>query len=281
MAHLRVSYDFAAHQGERAYQEDRISIHPNIVQGIHYFAVFDGHGRKHGANISALLEQKMAGRVKSAILSETSSSSSSSSRQHVDLEKVLKISFHSMAEFVSENAEALHARHNGSTATVLLMDMRQRAMWVAYCGDSLCLCAVPAQKRIGFLTPAMHKVETESERERMLLQGANLNFLKGTWRVASDNYQVNLSRGFGDLSLAPAMTFVPDVLQYQMPDTYFYVVLATDGLWDVVNHDMMQAMMLGPLGRMHLDAQTLSDLSKKLGTADNTSVIVLNVSSSV
>ncbi len=261
-----ISYDTASHQGFRDYQEDRMDLIPNIVPGIHYFGMFDGHGRKHGHGISSFLQANMGEVVKSTLVTSRSK----------NLQRILQTAFHTMTTLIQENSEALHARHNGSTATVLLMDTVKNTLAVAYCGDSLCLCAVPTDRRIGFLTPVMHKVETESEKQRLLQRGATLDNSSGMWRVISETYQVNLSRSFGDLALSPALTSLPEILLYDMPASAFTIVLATDGLWDVMDHNIVQNVMDSVRPGV-INAQMLSNISQRFGTQDNTSVIVVQV----
>lgn len=259
-----VTYDVAMDKGVRQYQQDRIDVRLEIVPGVHYFAVFDGHGRKHGHNISTFLAEKMAGTVKIALEGTN------------DVQEALAGAFQVITRFLVDASETLHARHNGSTATVLLVDTVANKMTVAYCGDSLCLCLAPAEKRAGFLTPVIHKVENMAERERIVRSGGAVDFVNGTWRVVTEGYMLNLSRSIGDFSLAPAVSCVPMVLQHDIPDCPCYIVLASDGLWDVMDHRGVGKLL--ELQGGSLTAGGLVDAALSLRTADNTSVVLVVVS---
>lgn len=267
----QISYDASITQGKREYQQDRMDVRMEIVPGIHYFAVFDGHGRKHGHNISSFLADKM-GEVLKLILE----------KNQTDLEIALAHAFETVTQFLmTHGIEQLHARHNGSTATVVLTDTVRNIMTVAYCGDSLCLCIAPAEQRVGYLTPVVHKVDTDSERERMIRMGGAVNYIHGTWRAVTEGYTLNLSRSLGDFSLAPAVSGVPMITQYNIPSCHCYIVLASDGVWDVMDErTIVEMLRIVHEGSVRLTAAMLIEAAVNLNTADNACAVLIDVSES-
>ncbi len=57
----------------------------------------------------------------------------------------------------------------------------------------------------------------------------------------TENSRVNgvlaLSRALGDVEQQPHVTYRPDVLEMDVSDAIEYVIMACDGLWDVMSND--------------------------------------------
>ena len=99
-----------------------------------------------------------------------------------------------------------------------------------------------------------------------------------------------MSRGIGDLKLKKYITPDPDVYEYNiLPDDWFLVV-ATDGIWDVLQNHQVASMTLSYSctatkqqtlelndDRLKFTAQKISDHAKSLGSRDNLSVVVVDL----
>jgi len=84
---------------------------------------------------------------------------------------------------------------------------------------------------------------------------------------------LSLSRALGDNDLQPHVTYEPEVFTVDLRDDDQFVILACDGLWDVVTNE--QAVEIA--GRYRSPSQAaaaLRDYAHMLGTTDNISVIV-------
>ena len=98
-----------------------------------------------------------------------------------------------------------------------------------------------------------------------------------------------VSRAIGDSSLKKYITPDPDICEYDIrPDDWFLIV-ATDGIWDVLENDQVATMALSyscksmshglTVGKDNLKwtAQKICDRAKSLGSRDNLSAIVVDL----
>jgi serine/threonine protein phosphatase PrpC len=103
------------------------------------------------------------------------------------------------------------------------------------------------------------------------------------------NGQLALSRSFGDHYLGPAITWKPDIYHLPRTDDMRALILASDGLWDVMsNQDVVNVsdrVIAVSTRRLTFDRQrTLQFIAKRLvetamdrGTTDNVSVVFIVV----
>lgn len=73
-----------------------------------------------------------------------------------------------------------------------------------------------------------HRIQYLSEK-----QGAPnpIRNVRGCWRVGN----LSVSRSFGDLHSAPYVTHIPEVFNYVLNDNNEFLILACDGIWDVMD----------------------------------------------
>ena len=98
----------------------------------------------------------------------------------------------------------------------------------------------------------------------------------GCWRVQGD---LAVSRAFGDAHLKPyGVSSTPELSAISLTPRDAFLVLASDGLWDVVDEQQCAASVLraaDPLGA----ARSLCDLASTRGSMDNITVLVVQISS--
>ena len=94
----------------------------------------------------------------------------------------------------------------------------------------------------------------------------------GCWRVQGD---LAVSRAFGDAHLKPyGVSATPELSAIGLTSTDAFLVLASDGLWDVVDEQQCASSVLrasDPLGA----ARSLCDLASTRGSMDNITVLVV------
>eukprot|EP01101_Sappina_pedata_P007860 TRINITY_DN4234_c0_g2_i1.p1 TRINITY_DN4234_c0_g2~~TRINITY_DN4234_c0_g2_i1.p1 ORF type:complete len:219 (-),score=56.94 TRINITY_DN4234_c0_g2_i1:25-681(-) len=116
-----------------------------------------------------------------------------------------------------------------------------------------------------------HKPDAPSEKERVEKTGG---FVTESKRV---NGVLALSRALGDVEFQPAITHVPDLFQHTMSDEYELMIVACDGLWDVVsNQEAVKIASEEPSPSKA--AVRLRDLAYILGSTDNISIIIVKFS---
>jgi len=140
---------------------------------------------------------------------------------------------------------------------------------VANLGDSRAVLV----QRNGSASPVSedHKPNRPDERARVQAAGGRVIFA-GCWRVQGD---LAVSRAFGDAHLKKfGVSAQPELKSYTVGPQDAWLVLASDGLWDVVDEQMCG----NSCARAHdpLDAaRTLCDLASTRGSMDNITVLVV------
>lgn len=116
-----------------------------------------------------------------------------------------------------------------------------------------------------------HKPDSETELERIKHAGG---FVAENRRV---NGVLALSRALGDMELQPHVTYVPDVFFVDIRDDDEFLIIACDGLWDVVTSEQAVKLVLQEGGDPIRSAAKLRDYAHALNSTDNISVIVFRL----
>ncbi|VVB17253.1 unnamed protein product [Arabis nemorensis] len=247
----KFSYGYASSAGKRSSMEDFFETRIDGIDGeiVGLFGVFDGHGGARAAEYvkrhlfsNLITHPKFISDTKSAI---------TDAYNHTDSE-LLK----------SENS---HTRDAGSTAsTAILVGDR---LLVANVGDSR---AVICRGGNAFAVSRDHKPDQSDERERIENAGGFVMWA-GTWRVGG---VLAVSRAFGDRLLKQYVVADPEIQEEKIDDSLEFLILASDGLWDVFSNEEAVAMVK--------EVEDPEESSKKLvgeairrGSADNITCVVV------
>lgn len=163
---------------------------------------------------------------------------------------------------------------SGSTAVVAVLD--GELLVIGNVGDSR---AVMADLK-GSTIPLSfdHKPNQLKERRRIKEAGGFITFT-GVWRVAG---VLATSRALGDFPLKEPrqlITAEPDVLTFSLTDhRAHFIILATDGLWDVMTNEEAVAFVRDHLHERDHGAKALTMHAFHRGSQDNITVAILNVS---
>ncbi|KAK8945616.1 Protein phosphatase 2C 37 [Platanthera guangdongensis] len=277
--------------GRRRDMEDSISVHPDMLQhtsqtkGIyHFFAVFDGHGCSH---VAVSCKERMHD-----IVSEELNQLSKTPATILEWKKLMDRSFFRMdAEAASWRGgseiptcrcefQTPKCDHVGSTAVVSVI-FKQHIV-VANCGDSRAVLC-----RNGTPVPLSddHKPDRPDELRRIEDAGGRVIYWDGA-RVLG---VLAMSRAIGDNYLKPFVISEPDVTVTEREEGDECLILASDGLWDVVTNEtacQIVRMVLrggasaGGAGSQKAcaDAATLlAKLALARHSADNVSVVVVDL----
>ncbi|PWA77000.1 Protein phosphatase 2C [Artemisia annua] len=281
--------------GRRREMEDCVAIHPSFMENndtMHYYGVYDGHGCSHVAKrckerLHLLVNEELSKKM-----------------EPMDWNKTMEQSFSRMDQEVIEwNQQAttndcrceLHAPESygvGSTAVVAVVTPDK--IIVANCGDSRAILC-----RNGKAVPLSidHKPDRPDELSRIEAAGGRVLYWEGA-RVCG---VLAMSRAIGDNYLKPYVTCEPEVTITDRTSDDDFLILASDGLWDVVSNDTacgLASMCLkgnGPSGSIRnppvndaseyencdkacSDASVLlAKLALARRSADNVSVVVVNL----
>lgn len=90
------------------------------------------------------------------------------------------------------------------------------------------------------------------------------------------NGALAMSRSIGDLSLKPFITCDPEITTHTITDDDHFLILASDGLWDVVS-SKTAARIAASYKDPQQAADALVQLALQKHTYDNVTVVVVNV----
>lgn len=162
-------------------------------------------------------------------------------------------------------AESGQYRDAGSTAStaVLVGDH----LVVANVGDSR---AVISKGGKAFALTRDHKPSLSDERQRIEEAGGAVMWA-GTWRVGG---VLAVSRAFGDRCLKRYVVADPEVQEETIDENVEFIILASDGLWDVVSNEEAVAFVKS-VPDVEEAAKCLTDEAFKKGSADNITCVIV------
>lgn len=255
-------------KGLRDQNEDKHDIivngnsqNPNI-KNVNLFAVYDGHG---GKEVSKFLKDNLS----KYLLNKTCEYPLK--KQHVyavydNIQKAL--------------SKTSYASYSGSTAIVVVMFKCSGSSYLNVLNTGDCrtvLC------RDNFALPLSkdHKPNWPEEHYRITQKGGKIVFDGYDYRIKD----LSVSRAFGDLDATPYVTHRPDIFRYKLDKNDKFIVIACDGLWDVLNNnDVVNFILMNCYDQtlktrinnkqMNI-ARKLGEYALKKGSTDNISIIIV------
>ncbi|KAF4113786.1 protein phosphatase 1F [Onychostoma macrolepis] len=219
-----------------------------------YYAVFDGHGGVDAATYAAthlhiILSQQ------EVLKSDAATAFKSTFTQTDDMFKI--------------KAKRERLRSGSTGVAVLLTSDRLTVSWL---GDSQAVL-VRQGEPVTLMDP--HKPEREDEKKRIEDLGGCIAFM-GCWRV---NGTYAVSRAIGDFDQKPYVSNEADCYSIQLNGHEDYILLACDGLFDVVRPGDVPGLVLEALretgGSGDDVAQNLVAHAKAAGSSDNITVLLV------
>jgi serine/threonine protein phosphatase PrpC len=248
-------------QGIRPSMEDEVLILPNevldggSVEGpVSIYAVFDGHGGHAAARY-------VRDNLRTILIEEL---------KLAQPEDALKSAF----ERVDTAFLAACPDGSGTTACVLLRDKASKQLWVANAGDSRAvLCG-----REGVVPLSSdHKADRADEVARIRKAGGFVIHKRVMGELA-------VSRAIGDMSFKQESALViatPEVVSRKQEEGDEFVVLACDGLFDVMSNDAVCNFVRAQFQKARSPEQAAEALAdhalSQLGTRDNVSIVVVQL----
>eukprot|EP00041_Stephanoeca_diplocostata_P011188 m.181999 g.181999 ORF g.181999 m.181999 type:complete len:433 (+) comp18452_c0_seq5:137-1435(+) len=281
--------DYTFMQGRRPTQEDRHTMIPDFgryLKGMDvsaaFYAVFDGHsGDQCSDFVAKNLHLNLARQLKKNVgkaLTETVVKDAITAAAAATDKEFLRIA-------------KIRKRQDGCCCiAVLLLDS---TMFVINIGDSR---AVIARKdNVAEAMSDDHKPERPDEQKRIEDAGGHVLKYGDCYRVTSMDaimwekqkikqgprpVQPAVARSFGDISLKlpPMLISVPEISVFKLLQTDSLVLLGCDGIWDVLTNQLAvdTAIKAGKDGADPKGiAGSVVDLSFKLGSTDNISVVAI------
>ncbi|KAJ4794174.1 Protein phosphatase 2C family protein [Rhynchospora pubera] len=286
----RPFYGVALVIGKRREMEDAVRIAQGftrtaseVASGHYYdfFAVYDGHG---GVQVA----HKCRDRMHMVMAEEVARRWGGPESEFVCWEDTMAESFRRVDAEVATKGEPMYdgimsglSETMGSTALIAVVS--ERRIVVANCGDSR---AVLSRGGRAVALSSDHKPNRPDEMRRIEQAGGKVIDWNGfrVWGILAT------SRSIGDHYLKPCVTCEPEVTVTDRLGEDEFLILASDGLWDVVSNEMACKIVRNclhgssaptsssPTGGTPADVATLlTEIAISRGSRDNISVVVVQL----
>lgn len=233
------------------------------INNINLLSVYDGHGGKF---VSQFLEKNMP----SFFLDK---------RVEFPLtKKYVKMLY----SFLQDNLKKKYsdkATHCGSTCLVVTQfnSKGQDYLNILNTGDSRCILC---RDNFAIALTKDHKPDWPEEKRRLIKLGGKPYFDGEDWRIKD----LSVSKAFGDIDAEPYLTCEPDIFRYKLDKEDKFIVLACDGLWDVMSNQEVVNFVLNEcygdlescerVNKTNNIAKKLGEHALKKGSTDNLTIIV-------
>eukprot|EP01016_Furgasonia_blochmanni_P013562 TRINITY_DN1693_c0_g2_i1.p1 TRINITY_DN1693_c0_g2~~TRINITY_DN1693_c0_g2_i1.p1 ORF type:complete len:282 (-),score=32.44 TRINITY_DN1693_c0_g2_i1:194-1039(-) len=249
------AYEEEINYGYRDDMEDGYFFFDNILGDgqSSLFGLMDGHGGK-------LVRDFVANNFCKEFLLEF--------KKTKDVKKCLENTFMNVDDLIKK---ANIGFDQGCTAVVgfIRLEESKKVLYVANVGDSR---AVLFQDTSFKRVSVDHRPSDAAEAERVRKMGGSVMYNRVSGLLA-------VSRAFGDFALKDkGVTAMPDVARIELRKIDRYLVIASDGLWDVLAEqtafDIIKTISLGAANDI---ASELIKRALKMDSRDNVSVLVLRL----
>jgi len=254
---------FTTIKGRRNSNEDRHNIILNInnndknINDINLFGIYDGHG---GTFVSKYLESNLPNYYLGKKFKQPFNK-----EYHYEVFKIIQ----------NQLLQNTLGYSSGSTCLVNIMYKYENSihMNVLNLGDSR-MTIIYSNGSYKQITND-HKPDDDIEKSRLEKMGGEVyKDSEGVYRIGD----LSLSRAFGDGDNAPYISQIPDIYYKKITTDTKYIVMACDGLWDVIESKEI-ANILNDLSLNNNKnlAASLAQLALDKGSTDNVSIIIIEV----
>ena len=256
---IQISYSSKLHQNEKhnPYMEDIQLTIPNFVNDKHQylFGIFDGHGGDSSAKMTKDFLPKFLQK--------------SIKENPINIEHCMELSFKKIEQKAKESNFILV----GNTATIILINTHNHIIYCGNVGDSSCMIV---NNEHAFKISYDDKCSDDNEKKRIEKEGGCIinNRL---------NNVLAITRSIGDFDQkGKGLIAIPHIHKHTIVKKDKFLVVASDGIWDVVNQDILFDISIGILNNSSIENKSdalvnkLVDYAVENGSMDNISCIVVH-----
>jgi serine/threonine protein phosphatase PrpC len=244
---------------------------------IDFFLVCDGHGGKQVAEfIAPIIQEKFTNR-----------------NMYYPIDTELKNKIFDELQLILIRHPRNIAKNCGCTCLIMVrffnFKSRRKYIQLFNAGDSR---AVLSKNGLAIALTKDHKPIWPDEKKRIFRickankEKGKIYYDGGDWRVGD----LSVSRSLGDLDNTPYVTHIPDTFLFKLNENDEFVILACDGLWDVVQNHEAVNFVKDHKNNNHTEFYQLSypnskndtNIARKLahyaiakGSTDNVSILIV------
>ena len=248
-------------KGKRESNEDKHIIKTNLngqnknMNNINFYGIYDGHG----------------GKFVSKFLSNNLHNFFIDKRVKYPLKKSYVNDAYNCIQNILETKYGKQSHSCGSTSLVSLQykdSNNNNYINILNTGDSRC---VLCRNNISYPLTKDHKPATPEEKNRIEQLGGKIYYDGYDWRIND----LSVSRAFGDNESKKYVTHIPDLYKYKLSKNDKFIVMACDGLWDVMENQDVVDFVLNKC----YDMNTGKKLNKKINVAKQLAEHAINIGS--
>ncbi|KAF0689903.1 Aste57867_18673 [Aphanomyces stellatus] len=225
-----------------------------------FYGVYDGHAGKRCSSVVAQM-------LPLCLLASPAFAT--------DVETTLRTACLAMDKHFLDLAASKGYRDGCTAISVVVRDRHVTTANIGDCRAVLCSCDKLTNKYFSTPLSKDQKPNCEEEKARIEAAGGIVLNIRGIPRV---NGMLAVARAFGDLPLKRYISADPALTTHTLSDMDEYIVIATDGLWDVFTNDAVCTFLrtYNHLGLNEM-ALKLANMAVELGSTDNITVVVIDV----
>lgn len=232
------------------------------IANVNYFGIYDGHGGKF---VSKFLSENI---YKSFV--------------NKDVKYPLEVAYVRKEYDNIQNILSTQCKEKthecGSTCLIVCQFEQDSKKYlnIVNVGDSRC---VMCRNNMAMALTKDHKPNWPDEKSRITKLGGAIRFDGFDWRIND----LSVSRAFGDGDSKKFVSHHPDVYKFKITTKDKFIIIACDGLWDVIsNHDAVNFVLercydinKNRINKKINIARKLAENALQLGSTDNITIIIV------
>ncbi|XWS26387.1 hypothetical protein CRYUN_Cryun26dG0027900 [Craigia yunnanensis] len=227
-------------QGSKGLNQDADILYQDYgMEGGAFCGVFDGHG-KNGHLVSNIVRNRLPSLLLSHknALAKLKTTADDNNFQDQVMDKEIKLQ------------ENLDCSTSGTTAVIVVRQGED--LVIANLGDSRAVLGTTTEngiKAVQLTTDLKPGLPSEAERIRncngRVLALKKEPQIQRVWLPHEDSPGLAMSRAFGDFLLKNhGIIAIPDIFYHHVTPNDQFIVLATDGVWDVLNNNQVASIVM-------------------------------------
>jgi len=263
---IRVGY--SAMQGWRPEMEDAHNVFLNAdknLDNVSFFAVFDGHG---GNEVSQLLGKQMFDEIKRT--------------KEYQEGKYGKAIISASLEIDAKMSNMFHEKSDPPGSTAIMSLIVGKELYVGNIGDSRCVVCINGK---AYPMSVDHKPRNKVEARRIKKAGGHIHPQTGALISRKGERTLAVARTIGDVGYKKnkliskkdqIVSALPDVMSQTIDPTWQFMLLACDGIWDILTNEQAIDFVLHGIASGHGPQKICMDLCDRcMGSMDNTTCILV------